>query len=373
MNINFKKKRIIFFLPVFTLGGASESIIKLSKFLIDQNFSVLIISIGKNIHKKYLEKIGCDIYEIKKKRALFAIFSLRNLLKKEINKKFIQTILISNIHYANLISLISCFNLTKIKIILTERSSLSELNIYSNFFRFLKNKLIFFLVKYFYRFADLIITNSKFETNFIKEKFSIKNVKYIYPPSISKIYKDNKAKNKINSLKKIIYVGRLSKEKDIITIVKALLEIKDKYNFLFEIYGEGIEKNNIKRFVKLNKLNKKILFKGFYKNKNKIFKNANLFISSSLFEGLPNALVQSINYNVFPICSKSPGGNFEVIKYGKLGLSFKTGSSKELKNKIIIFLNKNLKINQKIKFKHLQNFTQSKSNQEYLKTIKNLK
>ncbi|WP_075502006.1 glycosyltransferase [Candidatus Pelagibacter communis] len=373
MKSNFKKKRIIFFLPVFKLGGASESITRLSKFLVDQNFSVLLISIGKNSYKKYLKKIGCDVYEMKSKRALFSIFSLRNLIKDEINKEYLQTILISNIHYANLISLISCINLSKVKIILTERSSLSELNIYNNFFRFLKNKLVFFLAKYFYRFADLIITNSKFEKNFIINNFNIKNIKYIYPPSISKINKGNRLRNKINCLKKIIYVGRLSKEKGVITIVEALSEIKDKFNFTFEIYGDGIEKDNIKRFIKSKRLDKKVIFKGYNKDRDKIFKNANLFINASWFEGLPNALVQSINYNVFPICSKSPGGNFEVIKYGKLGLTFKPGSSYELKNKILIFLNKNLKLNPKIRHKHLKNFTQTKSNQEYFKTLNNLK
>ena len=34
MNKKNKKKRIIFFLPLFAVGGASESIIKLTKFLI---------------------------------------------------------------------------------------------------------------------------------------------------------------------------------------------------------------------------------------------------------------------------------------------------------------------------------------------------
>ena len=52
-------------------------------------------------------------------------------------------------------------------------------------------------------------------------------------------------------------------------------------------------------------------------SKYKIFKNADLFINASLWEGLPNALVQSINYNVYPICSDAPGGNLEVIKNGE--------------------------------------------------------
>ena len=114
---------------------------------------------------------------------------LRQLIKHETNKEYKQTILVSNIHYANVISIISCIKLKNIKIILTERSSLSELRINNNFFIFLKNQIIFNLAKYLYKFADLIITNSKFEKNFIKKNFKVNNVKCIYPPSINRIKK----------------------------------------------------------------------------------------------------------------------------------------------------------------------------------------
>ena len=132
MTIKIQKKRIIFFLPIFGLGGASESIYKLSKFLIKKNFSILIISIGKNHYKNNLLKLGCDVNEINSSRTLYSILKLRRIVKKEINENFSKTILISNIHYANVISLIACRNLNGIKIILTERSSLSELKISSN-------------------------------------------------------------------------------------------------------------------------------------------------------------------------------------------------------------------------------------------------
>ena len=176
MNIKDKKQRLIFFLPVFIYGGAAESIIKLSKFLIDHNYSILLISIGKNVHKKYLKKIGCNVIELNTNRALFSILALRKIIKIEIKKNYFKTILISNIHYANIISLISCFKLRGVKTILTERSSLSELSIYDGFFNFLKKKAIFSLAKYFYKFSDLIIKNSFFEKKFIKKNFNIKNI-----------------------------------------------------------------------------------------------------------------------------------------------------------------------------------------------------
>ncbi len=372
MISKLKKKRIIFFLPNFNRGGASESILKLSKFLISNNFSILIVSLNKNFYKKELKKIGCDVFEIQSKRVLFSIFKLRRLIKSEISKNHIKTILISNIHYANIISIISCFNLDKTKIILTERSSLTELKIFDNFFKFLKDRIIFFLANYFYKFADLVITNSQFEKNFIKNTFNINKIRCIYPPSISHVKKSKKSKKKLNNPIKIIYVGRLSKEKGVITILKALSELK-KYKFVLRIYGDGNEKENLQKYIKLKNLNKKVFFKGFIKDKDIIFKDVDLFINASWFEGLPNALVQSINNDVFPIVSRSPGGNFEVIKYGKLGLSFKSNDSDDLKSKILFFLNNKIKLNKKLRIDHMKNFTEKKSNKEYLKILNKIK
>jgi len=367
MNIKKKQKRIVFFLPNFDIGGASESILKLAKFLIKYNFSILIISLGKNFYKKDFKKINCEIIEIKSKKTSLSIFKLRKIMINEINKNFDKVIFISNINYANIISIISLINLHKIRIILTERSSISELRYSDTLIKKIKNKLIYFLAKFLYKYSDLVITNSKFEKKYIQDKFQLKRIICIHPPSIKNIIKTNKNNNK--KIPHIIYVGRLSREKGIFIILEALLEIKKKYSFVFNFYGDGPDKQSIKKFIQKNNLKDMVFLKGFIKNKNLIFKNADLFINASHWEGLPNALVQSINYNVFPICSDAPGGNIEVIKNGKLGVSFKTNNKNDLKKKIIKFLNNRFKLNNKIRINHLINYTELKSNQEYLKTL----
>jgi N-acetylgalactosamine-N,N'-diacetylbacillosaminyl-diphospho-undecaprenol 4-alpha-N-acetylgalactosaminyltransferase len=371
MNIKKKQKRIVFFLPNFDIGGASESILKLAKFLIKYNFSILIISLGKNFYKKDFKKINCEIIEIKSKKTSLSIFKLRKIMINEINKNFDKVIFISNINYANIISIISLINLHKIRIILTERSSISELRYSDTLIKKIKNKLIYFLAKFLYKYSDLVITNSKFEKKYIQDKFQLKRIICIHPPSIKNIIKTNKNNNK--KIPHIIYVGRLSREKGIFVILEALLEIKKKYSFVFNFYGDGPDKQSIKKFIQKNNLKDMVFLKGFIKNKNFIFKNANLFINASHWEGLPNALVQSINYNVFPICSDAPGGNIEVIKNGKFGMSFKTNNKNDLQKKIIKFFNKRFKFNNRNRVAHLKNFTEEKSNQEYLETLNNLK
>ena len=369
MTFKKKQKRLVFFLPNFEVGGASESILKLTKFLIRYNFSILVISIGKNYYKNEFRKINCDITELKSTKASLSIFKLRKLMISESKKSFNKIIFISNINYANIISILSLINLHKISVILTERSSISELKYSDNLIKNFKNKLIYLLAKFTYKFSDLVVTNSKFEKKYIKNKFQLKNVICIHPPSIKEIIKLNKNNYIHRKIPNIIYVGRLSKDKGVFVILKALKEINKKYTFLFNFYGDGPDKKTMERYIKINNLEKTVILKGFNKDKNLIYKNADLFINASLWEGLPNALVQSINYNVFPICSNAPGGNMEVIKNGKLGISFKTNDEKDLQKKIINFLNKKFKLNNKIRVKHLKHYTELKSNLEYLKIL----
>jgi len=365
---NTNKIRIIVFLPNFTLGGAAESLVKLIRFLPKKKFSILIISLGKNSYKKMLLKMGCDIIEINYKKTFFSIISLRRIFKNEINKKYKKTILLSNIHYANIVSILSTLFLKNIKIILTERSSLSELHLTNNFYKIIKNKIIFYLVKIFYRYADLIIANSNFEKKYIKKNIKINKIITIHPPSLKKIFILNKSKQSSKVLK-IIYVGRLSKEKGILTILKALKIIKNKLKFNFKVYGDGNEKKIVQTKIKLYKIEKVVKLFGHQKNHNKIFKNADLFINASLFEGLPNALVQALNFNVSVICSRSPGGNMEVVKNGKYGQIFSVNSENDLANKIMDLNSNRLFFNKNEKNLHLKKFTEKFSNRKYQVTL----
>ena len=133
MSIMSNKIRLIFFLPNFTFGGAANSIFKLCKFLSNKNFSILIISLGKNTYKRELIKNNCEVIEINYSRLLFAFFKLRKIVKKNTKLGFRKTILISNIHYANIISSLIITGIKKIKLILVERTSLHELKLYVNF------------------------------------------------------------------------------------------------------------------------------------------------------------------------------------------------------------------------------------------------
>ena len=100
-------------------------------------------------------------------------------------------------------------------------------------------------------------------------------------------------------------------QKDYFTLIKAIKIVKNN-NFKLFIYGEGSEKLKILNFINTNNLKNKVVMMGHENNKNKIYSNADLLIVSSIFEGLPNCVVEAINYNV-PIIASNIGGNKEIL------------------------------------------------------------
>ena len=98
---------------------------------------------------------------------------------------------------------------------------------------------------------------------YLKKKYGISS-KTLFPPSITYIRNTNKKNIKNNFKKakvKIITVCRLSKEKNIYEIIKAISKIKKKVSLY--IIGVGGEKKNITKFIKSLNLESKVKLIGF--------------------------------------------------------------------------------------------------------------
>ena len=248
------KINLIFFLPTFIFGGAGNSIYRLCSKLDKKKYNIYIISIGKCYFRKKLQKHCKKIFELKTSRTLFSIFMLRNIVFN-IYRKFPQkTIFISNQHYANIISLLSLRGLKFIKIILVDRIDIIELKRYYTFLKFLKNIVIYYLCALFYRYADVVVSNSKSAKNDLQKLCKTKVIN-INPPSLLKLRMRNK-KNISKKKFQILSVGGLVKAKGVDTIIKAFKYIKFK-NVSLKIIGEGNERKNLSLLIDKLKLKKK--------------------------------------------------------------------------------------------------------------------
>ena len=75
---------------------------------------------------------------------------------------------------------------------------------------------------------------------------------------------------------------------------------------------------------------------GFNNNPYKYIKKSDFLILTSIYEGLPNVILEAIVLNKVVISSDCPTGPKEILKNGKYGILFKTKSVKDLEKNCLI-------------------------------------
>ena len=141
-------------------------------------------------------------------------------------------------------------------------------------------------------------------------------------------------------------LGGLPTKKDYLTLLDAIKNIKNK-NFILKIYGDGELKDRLIYYIENNDLKKHVKLNGHETDTRKIYSNADLLIHSAIFEGLPNTVVEAMNYEIPVIASNSFGGTKEVLNNGKFGDLFNPGDSIGVKKNDTKFSNKSNQIKKK--------------------------
>ena len=328
------KKNLILFYPSFERGGVE----KILENLIQNNtkFRISLISsksVKKNINLKKINFI--EVSEIIKipfihKRYLSAINAML-VLYRYLNKNKKQY-LIHSMQSNVAAIIISILKGNKIIIRNSENPIYSFLYSEGKFFSFISLLLKYF----FYNFADGIVTNSngskKSLENFV---FNKKKIKTIYNPYLNKV---NKKKNKKS--KYLISIGRLRKQKDHETLIKAFhifSKINSDYKLL--ILGHGNLEIKLKKLTKDLNIDNRVVFKGWIKNPSSFLKSSKIFVLSSIYEGLGNVLIDAINYDTPCISTNCHSGPSEILLNGKGGYLVKVKSPKLLADKISFCVN----------------------------------
>jgi len=130
----------------------------------------------------------------------------------------------------------------------------------------------------------------------------------------------------------IVYVGRLSREKGVLTLVEAFAEVvKAIPEARLIIVGDGPLRSYIEKLIRELSLENKILITGFIPNSQipRILKKASVFVLPSYGEGLSNALLQAMAAGL-PCIVSDTEENREVIHHGVNGLLFPVGDSRAL-------------------------------------------
>lgn len=104
-------------------------------------------------------------------------------------------------------------------------------------------------------------------------------------------------------------------------------------------YGAGKEQEIIKEQVSRLGLDDRVIFKGLVKDVPNAIKDSRLFLMTSDFEGMPNALIEAMACGLPCVSTDcSPGGASELIQSGKNGVIVPCGDAKAIASAIVDLL-----------------------------------
>lgn len=184
----------------------------------------------------------------------------------------------------------------------------------------------YYRLRNIYNKIDHIITPSIFYEKELK-KDGIKNVTGLHNFIL---LEDYQVETKDEGY--LLYIGRLSKEKGIFDLVKAM---KDNKETLL-IAGSGPEKEKIEKLIKEEKLTKRVKLLGQLKPsevKDYVRKAHAVVVPSLWYENCPYSVLETIAIGK-PIIGANIGGIPELVIDGENGLLFESGNSKDLSKKI---------------------------------------
>ena len=361
------QKKLIIFIPSIEGGGVEKNLFIISNFLKDKIKNLSVITISNKFKNRFDSKIKfisfkADFWNSIGRRKKFLMGLL--LLFIEILKD--RNVLVFSFQ-GNVYCTLLC-KLLGIKIIVRSNSAPDGWS---------QNKLKNLIFKYVLRNADKVIVNSLDFKKRFKTKFQIHTDCIYNPLNKNEIIKKSKLKNKIKFDKKklkLINVGRYSDQKDQLTLLKAVNRIKDKVKFNLLLVGRGAEKEKLIKYIRNNDLSRHVRLIDFQNNPYNLIKSSDIFILSSLYEGLPNVLLESQVLKRFIISSDCPTGPREILLNGNAGLLFKVGDYIKLSNLILQYSKNKKKLSKKIiiGYKNLNRFDYDQNLKKYLNTINSL-
>ena len=323
------KKKLIFFYPSFERGGATKILIRVINYLLTKNIEISLFSSNASykdfINSKKLTIKGLNIKN--KSRLYFNLITTINLLKFLIRNNEKITIFSFQSHLPAII----LAKLFKKKIIIRNSEEIFGATKYAD--KKVHACITLLLKIIFYNLADTIIAiSTKSKKSLEKILINKDKVKLIYNPYLlnnNKFKEKNKNKNFFN----ILCVGRLTKQKNFLLVIKAINELTKKYpKIILTVVGDGPLKRDLIKIA-----NKNIKFLNWTNNIKKYFLKSDLFILPSYYEGLPNALIEAAYYSI-PSISTDCSGAKDILSNNKGGYIIPINNLIELKKKISLII-----------------------------------
>lgn len=308
------KINITFVLPTLVAGGAERVISFIAQNIDAEKFNPTLLITAHEKDAVYKVK-NINVEFLEKKRVFYAVFKLLIFF----TKRKPDVVLSSIGHLNTVMGLIAPF-FPRTKFIVREASVVSAMISVNqaNKSVTISSKLRSMMAHLSYNFVDSIVCQSKDMADDLIAIYKVprKKIAIINNP-ITQVIPLLKTQEKQEEIIKFITVGRLSKEKGQLRILKMLSKLN--FEFHYTIIGEGPLKNDIFKAILEYDLNEKITYIPFTDEVSKYMASNDLFLQGSYVEGFPNTVLESCYVGTPVLAFNVPGGTKEIIIHKKNG------------------------------------------------------
>ena len=197
-----------------------------------------------------------------------------------------------------------------------------------------------FLTRFMYGDCYKLVSITNESKALIERKHQLKNVVRIYNPiDIDAIVEKSMELNEL-PYDYIIGVGQMETNiKQFDKLIEAYSKsILPKSNIHLVLLGEGERKMTLQKLAKQRNIDDKVHFLGYQNNPFKYLKKAEFFVLSSLNEGLPNVILESLACGTPVVAFDCLSGPSEMIQHQENGLLVENQNIEKLTEAMNLFV-----------------------------------
>ncbi|MGH7580028.1 MAG: glycosyltransferase [Gemmatimonadales bacterium] len=311
---------IAFFLPGLHGGGAERIMLNLAQGITERGLPVdLVLAAATGPLLDHLPP-AVRLVDLRARRVLLSIGALARYLRRERPR-----VLVSSLSHANLVALWAARLAGRVTpVVVTEHNTMSRTAAEQGW---LERGLWPPVLRAFYPWASHVVAVSRDAADDFARETGIPRdrVRVVYNPVITPAMMALARKAPDHPWLApdqppvILGVGRLTRQKDFPTLIRAFAGVRARRPAHLIILGEGEERPALEALVGELGLADDVSLPGFSDHAMAYMARSALFVLSSAWEGLPTVLIEALAAGSRVVSTDCPSGPREILQEGRLG------------------------------------------------------
>ncbi len=312
-------QRLAVFIPRLAGGGAERAMLTLAGSFAARGHGVdLVVCTARGAFRDRVPG-SVRLVELGPARTLAALPSLVAYLRRAQPHA-----LLSALNHANLVAIWARrIAHVRTRIVISERSTPRELARIGS----LKDKLTLPVMRRFYSWADDIVVNSYGVQRDLVELTGLppERIRVLYNPVLTPELLDQAREAPAHAWfaddqpPVVLAVGRLAREKNFESLVRAFARVHAERPCRLIILGEGERRAALEACVARSGVEDAVALPGFDANPFAAMARASVVVLSSVYEGFPNVLAEALACGTTVVSTRCPSGPDEILDGGRFG------------------------------------------------------